>query len=172
MRQRDLALWGNDIMKVLVMSDTHGYIINAKEAIDKNSDIEMVLHLGDYCRDAAQLSQLYPNIKFEYVYGNCDIGIGAISGEKTIEIEGRRIFMTHGHKYSVKWDYNRILAKAEMDKAEVILFGHTHVAVIDSSSDVLILNPGSISESRSNSPESYAILEISEDNIKTDIYYL
>lgn len=159
-------------MKVLVMSDTHGYIYNARKAIDRNPDIEMVLHLGDYCRDATQLSQLYPNIKFEYVYGNCDIGIGAVSGEKTIEIEGKRIFMTHGHKYSVKWDYSRILAKAESDNAEVILFGHTHVAVIDSDRNVLIVNPGSISESRSSSPESYAILEISETDVKTNIFYI
>ncbi|HEY5585344.1 MAG TPA: metallophosphoesterase [Ruminiclostridium sp.] len=159
-------------MKVLVMSDTHGYIINAKEAIDRNPDIEMVLHLGDYCRDAAQLSQLYPNIRFEYVYGNCDIGIGAISAEKTIEIEGKRIFMTHGHKYSVKWDYNRILAKAEMENAEVILFGHTHVSAIDNVNNILIVNPGSISESRSRNPESYSILEISKYNIKSDIVYV
>jgi len=159
-------------MKVLVMSDTHGYIFNAKQAIDRNPDIEMVLHLGDYCRDAVQLSQLYPDIIFEYVYGNCDIGIGTISAEKTIEIEGKRIFMTHGHKYSVKWDYNRILAQAKIQNAEVILFGHTHIAVIDNVKNSLIMNPGSISESRSNNPESYAILDISNDNIKTGLYYI
>jgi putative phosphoesterase len=90
----------------------------------------------------------------------------------TIEIEGKRIFMTHGHKYSVKWDYNRILAKAEMDNADIILFGHTHVAVIDNAQNVLIINPGSISESRSSDSESYAILDISETDVKTDIYYL
>lgn len=159
-------------MKVLVMSDTHGYIFNARKAIDRNPDIEMVLHLGDYCRDAAQLSQLYPNIKFEYVYGNCDIGIGNICADKTIEVEGKRIFMTHGHKYSVKWDYNRILEKAESENAEVILFGHTHVSVVDNVESILIINPGSISESRSNDSESYAILEISKDDIKTNIYYI
>lgn len=159
-------------MKVLVMSDTHGYIFNARQAIDRNPNIEMVLHLGDYCRDAEQLSQLYPNIKFEYIYGNCDIGIGSICAEKTIEIEGKRIFMTHGHKYSVKWDYNRILEKAEMDKAEIVLFGHTHVSVIDNAKNILIINPGSISESRSNKPESYAILEISKDKIKSGIFYI
>lgn len=159
-------------MKVLIMSDTHGYIFNAKKAIDRNPDIEMVLHLGDYYRDATQLSQLYPNIKFDYVYGNCDIGIGDICAEKTIEIEGKRIFMTHGHKYSVKWDYNRILAKAESEKAEVILYGHTHISVIDNNKNILIINPGSISESRSNNPESYIILEISKDDINTNIYYV
>lgn len=159
-------------MKVLVMSDTHGYIFNARQAIHRNPDIEMVLHLGDYCRDAVQLSQLYPNLKIEYVYGNCDIGIGKTCAEKTIEIEGKKIFMTHGHKYSVKWDYNRILEKAEREDADLVLYGHTHVSVVDNEKNIPIVNPGSISESRSSKPESYAILEISKDNIKSDIYYI
>ncbi len=159
-------------MKVLVLSDTHGYIFNARKVIDGNSEIEMVLHLGDYCRDAVQLSRLYPDIKFEYVYGNCDYGIGDISAEKTIEVEGKRIFMTHGHKYSVKWNYDRILAQAEKENADVILFGHTHIAVVDNIDNKIIVNPGSISESRSSRPESYGILNINEGDIKADIFYI
>lgn len=159
-------------MKVLVMSDTHGYIFNAKRAIEKNRDVELVIHLGDYFRDALQLSQLYPDIKFEYIYGNCDFGIDNISPDRTIEILGKRIFITHGHKYSVKWSYDNILAKASLEKADAVLFGHTHVSVIDYVKNTLIINPGSISESRSSNPESYAILEITEDDIKSDIIYI
>ena len=118
------------------------------------------------------LSQLYPNIKFEYVYGNCDIGVGTVSADKTIEIEGVTIFMTHGHKYSVKWDYNRIVAKAQAERASVVLFGHTHVAVIDNIDNKLVINPGSISESRSSKSESYIILNIVEDKVDAEIYYI
>lgn len=159
-------------MKVLVMSDTHGYIFNAKEALDRHPEVEMVLHLGDYCRDALQLSQLYPDVKFEYVYGNCDIGVGNNSAEKTIEIDGLSIFMTHGHKYSVKWDYNRILAKAKAENASVILFGHTHVAAVDNIDNRLLINPGSMSESRSNKSESYVIMDIAEGKVNADLYYI
>lgn len=159
-------------MKVLVMSDTHGYITNAKKAIERNPDIRMVLHLGDYCRDAVQLNQMYPNITFEYVYGNCDIGTFSVMGEKVVEIEGKKIFMTHGHRYSVKWDHNRIIEKAEAEGADVILYGHTHISLIDQNSNFLIVNPGSISESRSNLSESYAILEVSKDKINADLYFI
>ncbi|WP_242855655.1 metallophosphoesterase family protein [Ruminiclostridium josui] len=79
-------------MKVLVMSDTHGYLTNAMKAIEKNPDVEMIIHLGDYCRDVADLEQLYPDKKFEYVYGNSDFGVGTVEVEKTLEIEGRRVF--------------------------------------------------------------------------------
>ncbi len=159
-------------MKVLVMSDTHGYIFNAREALDRHPEVEMVLHLGDYCKDASQLSQLYPDIRFEYVYGNCDIGVGAVSADKTIEIEGVTVFMTHGHKYSVKWDYNRILAKAQAERAAVVLFGHTHVAVIDNIDNKLVINPGSISESRSSKSESYIIMDVVDDKVNAEIYYI
>jgi putative phosphoesterase len=159
-------------MKVLVMSDTHGDIFNARQAIVSNADIDLVLHLGDFYRDAVKLSQLFPDIKMEYVCGNCDTGIAAPYAEKILEIGGKRIFMTHGHKYSVKWSYDRILAKAEEENADVILFGHTHIAFIDKINNILIINPGSISESRSSNFESYLIMEIMGDTIKTNLHYV
>lgn len=159
-------------MKVLVMSDTHGYIFNAREALDRHPEVEVVIHLGDYCKDASKLSQLYPDKRFEFVYGNCDIGVGTVSADRTIEIEGVKVFMTHGHKYSVKWDYNRILAKAQAERASVVLFGHTHVAVIDDVDNRLVINPGSISESRSSKSESYAILNIADEKVDAEIYYI
>jgi len=167
-----MAITGEELMKVLVISDTHGYIYNARKAIDRNPEVQMILHLGDYCRDALQLSELYPNIKLEYVYGNCDIGVEGICAEKIIDIEGKKIFMTHGHRYSVKWDHSRILEKAEEHNADLILYGHTHISVIDNIRNILIINPGSISESRSDKTESFAVLDISKDGIKTDIFYV
>lgn len=159
-------------MKVLVMSDTHGYIFNAREALDMHPEVEMVLHLGDYWRDASELSQLYPNIRFECVYGNCDIGADTISAERTLEIDGVVIFMAHGHRYSVKWDYNRILSRAQEENATVVLYGHTHVALVDYVQNKLVLNPGSISESRSSKSESYAILNIDGGEVSADIIYV
>jgi putative phosphoesterase len=159
-------------MKVLVMSDTHGYIANARRAIEKNPDIELIIHLGDYCRDVTQLIQLYPDKKFEYVYGNCDIGIGSIPAEKTIEIEGKKIFMTHGHKYSVKWDHNRIMSRAQAVNAEVILYGHTHISSIEYVNNFTVVNPGSMTESRSGMSESYAVLDITKEIVYADLFYI
>lgn len=159
-------------MKLLVISDTHGYIYNAKKAIEKNPDVGIVLHLGDYCRDAVQLCQLYPDIKMEYVYGNCDMGVAGISSEKIIEIAGKKIFMTHGHRYSVKRDHIRLLEKAEEYSADLVLYGHTHISIIESVKNILIVNPGSISESRNENPESYAVLDITKESVNADILYI
>ena len=45
----------------------------------------MVIHLGDYFRDADRLNNLFPNIRFEYVYGNSDFMIGNVPMEKVLK---------------------------------------------------------------------------------------
>lgn len=158
-------------MKVLVMSDSHGFLSNAKFVLDKNPEIKFVIHLGDYYSDAVKLSEMYKNIRFEFVSGNCD-GNRGLCSEKTLEVENTKIFITHGHNYSVKWNYRTILERAKLEDANIILFGHTHIATIDRLDNIILLNPGSISQSRSNQSESYAILDIRGNKIKTDIFYI
>ncbi|QNU68275.1 metallophosphoesterase [Ruminiclostridium herbifermentans] len=157
-------------MKALVISDSHGYISNARIAIGLNPDVEIIIHLGDYYKDAVRLSELYPNIRFEFVSGNCD-GNKDISTEKVLEIENNIIFITHGHNYSVKLNYKRILERAKAENAKLVLFGHTHVATIEKIDNILLLNPGSITQSRSRFSESYAILDINKNKIFSDILY-
>jgi predicted phosphodiesterase len=39
---------------------------------------------------------------------------------------GKRIMMTHGHDYSVKFTLSRLCAEANKKGADIVLFGHTH----------------------------------------------
>lgn len=153
-------------MKILVISDTHGDINKAEEAIRSNPGINLIIHLGDYFRDAQKLSDTFPNIPIEYIYGNSDFMIEDVPAEKLIEIGGKRIFLTHGHRYSVKWDYDKLYRKAEETKADVLLFGHTHVPDLIEKGRYYVLNPGSTSDPRDDSCESYAIIEIDHGNVK------
>lgn len=152
-------------MKILVLSDTHGEIEKAEEVIRKSRGINLIIHLGDYYRDAQKLSDLFPDIPVEYIHGNSDFMIDDVPAEKILQFNGKKIFITHGHKYSVKWDYEKLFRKAEEIGADVILFGHTHVPKLVSKNKCLILNPGSISDPRENSNESYAIIEIENEKI-------
>lgn len=153
--------------KLLVMSDTHGDTLLAEKVLKKNSDIDIVIHLGDYYKDVYTLQQLYPDLRFEYVYGNCDFMTGNVPSEKVLEIEGQRILLTHGHRYSVKWGIDRLVSKAHTENIQLLLFGHTHIQQIDYGPGYIILNPGSISEPRGSDDESYAIVII--DNNKIDV---
>ncbi len=153
--------------KILVISDTHGDTTLAEKVIKKNQDVDIVIHLGDYFRDAYILNELYPGIRFEYVYGNSDFMIGSVPMEKVLEVEGQRILLTHGHRYSVKWGLEKLKDKAYNDNIQLLLFGHTHVSQVTHGAGFIILNPGSISDPRGGDEESYAIVII--DNKKIDV---
>lgn len=158
-------------MNILVLSDTHGDIEKAEKAIRDNEDVGLVIHLGDYFRDAQKLSGMFPDLKMEYIYGNSDFMVENIPAEKMLEIEGKRIFITHGHRYSVKWDYERLYKKAEELKADLLLFGHTHIADIVYKGSCCIMNPGSISDPRDDNNESYAVIKIHDNVLEPKLYY-
>lgn len=159
-------------MKILVLSDTHGDTDKAEEAIRNNKGISLIIHLGDYFRDAQKLSSLFPEIPIEYIYGNSDFMIEDVPAEKTLEVNGKRIFITHGHRYSVKWDYDKLYKKAEEMGVDLLLFGHTHIADMVAKGDYFVVNPGSISDPRDDSNESYAIIEIDEERLSPKLCYV
>jgi len=158
-------------MKILVISDTHGDTNKAEEAIRSNKEVNLIIHLGDYFRDAQKLSGLFPNIPIEYIYGNSDFMINDVAAEKMLNVCGKKIFITHGHRYSVKWDYDKLFKKAEELHADILLFGHTHIPDIVKKDKYYVLNPGSTSDPRDDSDESYAIIDIDNDRVAPKICY-
>lgn len=155
------------MIKMLVMSDTHGDTTLAEKVLKKHQDADIVIHLGDYFRDADRLHELYPKIRFEVVYGNSDYMIGDVPIEKLLEIEGQRILLTHGHRYSVKWGIERLHVKAHNENIQLLLYGHTHISRMVYGPGYIILNPGSISEPRGGDDGTYAVVVI--DNAKINI---
>lgn len=151
-------------MRIGVISDTHRAIVLAQKAIEQMGPVDMVLHLGDNFTDAVKLAKIFPNIKFEYVMGNCDFGYGDAS-EKLLEICGRKVFMTHGHRYNVKIGYMELYERAKELGAEVALFGHTHCPMMERLGNVHIINPGSVSMPRCGAQRTCAIVFIDEKKI-------
>ncbi len=159
-------------MRILVISDTHGDTDKAEEILRKNDNIDLIIHLGDYFRDAQKISSEFPGIAIEYIYGNSDFMIGEVPAEKLLECGGKKIFVTHGHRYSVKWDYDKLHKKAQEMGVDLLLFGHTHVADVVKAEGYYLVNPGSISDSRSDDTESYALIEIEKGEVSINVIYV
>ena len=70
---------------------------------------------------------------------------------KNVEIEGVKIFACHGHLYSVKSGYDKLLYKAEELGCDIALFGHTHVATVLEYGSTTLINPGNLSRYSQNS---------------------
>lgn len=148
-------------MKILLTSDTHGNLRNIINVINSIEDIDRIIHLGDYERDVEELQELY-KYPIDYVQGNCDF-ISYAPELKVLDFYGVRILLTHGHLYDVKWEYDSILEIGKKNKANIVLFGHTHVSLVKNIDNITLINPGSISLPRDGKGHSYGILEIEEN---------
>ncbi len=158
-------------MKILVFSDSHGAVQNIKKALDehlKYGAVDRVFFLGDGARDIISIAEMYPTITFDYVLGNCDSSTSNINLlEKLITVEGVKFMLTHGHGLGVKSGYYRAADYAIDKGADVLLYGHTHVAAdisVDGSygGRVRMINPGSCGSLFFG---SYATLHIEGRNV-------
>ena len=127
-------------MKIIVISDTHGNIETSKHFI-RRANPDMVIHLGDTVYDAELLTDIFPNLRFEYVPGNGDY-YSHLPLSKTILIHGKTVYLTHGHKQSVKSGISILRETAKTIMASVALYGHTHKAKIEQSNGIWLICPG------------------------------
>ena len=132
-------------MKVLVLSDSHSslrFMCSCVEAVKP----DCMIHLGDHFEDAQAISELYPSVRLYQVPGNCDRWRCPTWFQEILieNIGGVNVYMTHGHKHNVKLDILRLLNDARASKAQIVMYGHTHIPNCYREPDGLwVLNPGS-----------------------------
>lgn len=150
--------------RFLIFSDSHGNINNCIKLIEALKPTN-VIHAGDCVRDCDDLKAIFPDLPFHCVCGNNDFS--AVYPQKLcIESEGKKIFITHGHEYYVKYEtnYTTLVNKAAEYKADLCIFGHTHMPYSDVRNGMFILNPGSIRYTG-----TYGVCEIENGKLKTCI---
>jgi len=127
----------------------------------------MIIHLGDIIRDAEDLQILYPHLPVEYVCGNNDFN-RTVPYEKILDVKERKILITHGHLYRVKYEYDTIVDRGLALNVDAVLFGHTHEPYEEHRSGISVMNPGSTSIPKFGRP-SYGVIEIDNGKIATCI---
>ena len=146
--------------KLLIFSDSHGFHDDLFKTIKKmRKEITHVMHLGDGFRDYSKCLDIYDNIDFCFVPGNCDFGTNHAT-IFTLNVNNKKIIMTHGHYFDVKYSYDRICNYAAESSADICLFGHTHTPADFYHKGILMFNPGSISGSREFNCPTYGIINI------------
>ncbi|MCL6639373.1 MAG: metallophosphoesterase [Firmicutes bacterium] len=157
-------------MRVLVVSDTHGLIEFAVQALKEAGAVDLILHAGDHYRDGKALAEK-TCLPVRSVAGNCDSRLeGPL--ELMIEVEGQRILLTHGHTMDVKKSGGKLLARAEETGAGAVVYGHTHAAGFSRERGILLFNPGSVSIPRDGHRPSYGILEVTGEGIFPFVFRL
>lgn len=137
-------------MKILVTSDTHGEINSVCEFIE-NNHLELMIHAGDFTKDAYNISKV-TGINYITVKGNNDYSDHTNPYEQIIKVEDKNILLVHGHREDVYFT-NKILIQKALDYCcNIVIFGHTHTYSNEyiKDLDLYLLNPGSPSLARDN----------------------
>lgn len=150
-------------MKIGVISDTHGNIDRVVKQLEL-LDIDFVLHLGDNSEDAIIIENKL-NKEVIAVRGNCDLYDRKNPLERIIEIENKKIFMTHGHKYNVKREMETLYYRGKELEVDIVLFGHTHIPYLNKGKNIKIFNPGSTLLPRGNSRASIGVMDFESDRV-------
>ena len=93
-----------------------------------------------------------------------------IQGQRIIEIKGKKIFMCHGHKYGVKYGYNSIYYRGKEVGADIVLFGHSHLPIIEEYDGLILMNPGSISHGMGRFDKTLGYIDLIDN--KEPILYI
>jgi len=152
--------------KVLIVSDSHGLTKELRVIRERHLDeVDLMIHCGDseLSSDDAAISG------YLTVMGNCDFG-GGYPLETTSEVAGRKFFITHGHRYSVKTSLMNLKYKAQEVNANIACFGHSHVLGAEVIDGILFLNPGSIRLPRERFEKTYIILDLENEKIKMSVF--
>ncbi len=153
-------------MRIVVLSDAHGYVKPIEKAIEKSKP-DVVIFCGDGASRAEDISYLYPEIKFYFVKGNCDPLVD-FPTQLEEKIGSKRFFITHGHLYEVKYTYDKVIQAAKARGVDILLFGHTHSALNLYQDGLYIMNPGSCVSPDTGRP-TYGFIDIVGDKIVTNI---
>jgi putative phosphoesterase len=148
----------SEIHRIGVLSDTHIPQRGARlpdALLRRFEDVELILHAGDLSTLAVldQLSAYAPveavrgNVE-QLVMGGCEIGLVHILGERK--------------------DYRRN-AHQEFMTARVVIFGHSHIPLLEDADGLMLLNPGSAMDRRQQPTCTIALLTITDGQPTAEI---
>lgn len=146
-------------MKIVIISDTHGRHGNLDIVLEREKNMDMLLHLGDveYGDDYIEAVAHCP---VYMIAGNNDF-FSDLPMERELQIGRYKVFMTHGHGYYVSMDTKSLRRAATARGVDIVMFGHTHRPYIDTEGTLKVINPGSLSYPRQEGRKgTYIVMEI------------
>ena len=138
--------------KLGIISDTHGRLNETVRAVQlfREQDVQTIIHCGDIGESA--VVKAFQGTATHFVLGNMDNDgeLLRLAVEETgnhfygwfgsIELSGRRIAFLHGH------DAKKLEQELESSNWDLLCYGHTHVASVQTYGSTLLLNPGAFTK--------------------------
>lgn len=150
-----------------VVSDTHGYL--NPRVPELLNGVDHILHAGDI-GDAVIIDQLSSIAPVTAVRGNNDrTGPASLfPAEVTLDLARTTVYLTHQVK--VPKEPGELADKPYVDAGiDVVVFGHSHIALQKTLGSVLFFNPGAAGKRRFKLVPSIGILELERDEVRGTI---
>jgi putative phosphoesterase len=149
-----------------LISDTHGMVRPGVHTA--LAGVELLLHAGDVGGDEIldELSLIAPVYA---VFGNTDSSRQARLQQNILrEIAGLRVRVTHGHELGSPTPEALLERYAE----DVLIYGHTHRALVTHADGRLVVNPGAAGPGRFDIKPSVARMTIADGRAEVEIVWL
>jgi uncharacterized protein len=149
-----------------LVSDTHGqFRDDLRTAL---AGVSLILHAGDVGGERV-LRPLREIAPVQAVFGNVDDPWDpGLLVHLELTLGGRTIHVSHGHELGSPTAEGLLRAYS----ADILVFGHTHRALIERSGDRLVINPGAAGPRRFDLLPSVARLVISNGIPTAEIVWL
>ena len=148
-----------------MVSDTHGLVRDS--LFQALAGVSHILHAGDVGRREV-LDALSAIAPVEAVYGNVDPLDGRLPQHVHLECGGLSIHVSHGHELGMPTP-QKLLARYS---ADILIYGHTHRALVHRDGNRLVVNPGAAGPKRFDLKPSVAILRITRGTADAEIVSL
>ena len=135
---------------ILVFSDYHRHENDVLRIIDRHQPNHILC-----CGDGESNIEFYDENKIISVAGNCDYA--NLPMVLTVEVEGKRILLAHGHLHNVYFDIFKLYLLAKEANATHVCYGHTHQQMLEEYEGIYFINPGALKD------DNYALIK--EDKI-------
>ncbi len=143
-------------MRLGLIADTHGKL--RPSVLDVFQRVDRILHAGDV-GGGEVLDALEALAPVTAVYGNVDSAVmrRRLPQVAEDEIDDLHFVVTHGDQLASR---EPEALQRSFPQADVIVFGHTHRALIHSAPDfTVVVNPGAAGPGRFGAKPSVAIME-------------
>jgi len=149
-----------------VIADTHGLL--RPEVLRAFEGVDLIVHAGDV-GNRAVLDALAAIARVEAVYGNVDDPHDpSLARERTLAAGGLTLHVSHGHELGRP---TPALALARY-AGDVVIFGHTHRAIVAREGGRIGMNPGAAGPRRFDVRPSVARLAIAGGAADVEIIWL
>jgi hypothetical protein len=163
-------LYRRSLMKIGIMSDTHGSLTAFQKVLDAFGPCDFILHAGDVLYhgprnplpdgyNPRELAEAINRLEVPFIAaaGNCDAPIDQVlicvpiqSPYALFCTNKFRVLVNHGHEKSEE----ELLGLSAKWGINILVTGHTHVKRLEKKNGIIMVNPGSCALPKDSIPSA------------------